>query len=130
MEAIVPTEIDMPTLRTDIPEQSNTESMIKDLDMAYELCGVTVVQIASYHHRLANLYNRRVKPQMFQLGDLILRKVLKNIVDPSTEKFQPNWDGSYIVTQVDESRSYALDKLDGTLVPRMWNIMHLKRYYQ
>ena len=37
MEAIVPTEIGMPTLRTDIPEQSNTESVIKDLDMADEL---------------------------------------------------------------------------------------------
>ena len=37
MEAIVPTEISMPTLRTDITEQSNTESVIKDLDMANEL---------------------------------------------------------------------------------------------
>ena len=37
MEAIVPTEISMPTLRTDMPEQSNTESVIKDLDMADEL---------------------------------------------------------------------------------------------
>ena len=25
--------------------------------------------------------------------------------------------------------SYALNKLDGTLVPRMWNTMHLKKYY-
>ena len=29
-----------------------------------------------------------------------------------------------------ESGSYALDKLDETPVPRMWNFMHLKRYYQ
>ena len=37
IEAIVPTEISMPTLQTDIPEQSNTECVIKDLDMADEL---------------------------------------------------------------------------------------------
>ena len=43
MKAIIPTEIGMPTLRTDIPEQSNTESIIKDLDMADELCEATDV---------------------------------------------------------------------------------------
>ena len=61
MEAIVPTEMGMPTLRTDIPEQSNTESVIKDLDMENELREATVVQIALYHRKLENLYNRRVK---------------------------------------------------------------------
>ena len=120
----------MPTLRTDIPEQSNTESVIKDLDMAYELHEAVAIRIASYHRRPTNLYNRRVKPRMFQLGDLVLRKFFENTTDPSAGKFQPNWEGPYIVTLADESKSYALDKLDGTLVPRMWNIMHLKRYYQ
>ena len=43
MEVIVPTEIDMSTLRTDIPEQSNTESMINDLDMVDELREAAVV---------------------------------------------------------------------------------------
>ena len=62
MEAIVSTEIGMPTLRTNKPEQSNAESVIKDLDMAGELHEATVVRIASYHCRLANIYNRCVKP--------------------------------------------------------------------
>ena len=120
----------MPTLRTNIPEQSNTKSVIKDLDMVDELHEAMAVRIASYHHRLANLYNRHMKARMFQPGGLVLRKVLENIADSSAEKFQPNWEGLYIVTRADESGSYALDKLDGTLVPRMWNVMHLKRYYQ
>ena len=57
MEAIVPIEIAMPTLRTDTPEQSNIESVIKDLDMADEMREATAMRIASYHSRLANLYN-------------------------------------------------------------------------
>ena len=122
--------MDMPTLRTDLPEQSNAETMMKDLDTAVELCEVATVRIASYHNRLANLYNRCMKPLMFQPGDLVLRKVFKNIVNPLAEKFQLNWEGPYIVARHGESRSYALDKLDGTLVPRMWNVIHLKRYYQ
>ena len=130
MEAIVPTEIGMPTLRTDLPEQLNAETVIKDLDMADELCEAAAVRITSYHSRLANLYNRRAKPRMFQPGDLVLRKVFENIADPLARKFQPNWEGPYIVTRAGEFGSYALDKLDRTLVPRMWNVMHLKRYYQ
>ena len=130
MEVIVPTEIGMPTLRTYLPEQSNAETIIKDLDTADELRKAAVVRITSYHNRLANIYNRRMKPCMFQPRDLVLRKVFENTVDPSVEKFQPNWEGPYIVTRPGKSRSYVLDKLDGTPVPRMWNVMHLKRYYQ
>ena len=37
MEAIIPTEIGMPMLRTDMPEQSSIEFIIKELDMADEL---------------------------------------------------------------------------------------------
>ena len=59
-----------------------------------------------------------------------LKKSFKNTADPVVGKFQANWEGSYIVTRAGKSGSYALDKLDGTPVPRMWNAMHLKRYYQ
>ena len=68
-----------------------------------------------------------MKPQTFQPSDLVLRKFLENTADPSAGKFQLNWEGPYIVTRADEFGSYALDKLDGTPVPRMWNVMHLKK---
>ena len=87
MEAIVPTEIDMPTLQTDLLEQSNAESMIKDLDRADELHEAAAVRVASYHNRLANLYNRRVKPHMFKPRDLVVRNFFENTADPSTENF-------------------------------------------
>ena len=87
MEAIVLIEIGMPMLRTDIPEQSIVETVIKYLDMVDELREAVAVRIASYHSRLANLYNRCMKPRMFQPGDLVLRKIFENIIDPSAEKF-------------------------------------------
>ena len=88
MEAIILTEIGMPTLRTDMPEQLRTESIIKDLDTVDELHETAAVRVASYHRQLSNLYNRRVKPLVFQPGDLVLRKVFENIADPMTGKFQ------------------------------------------
>ena len=112
-----------------MPEQSNTEFIIKELDTADEMCETAAVRIAAYHLRLENLYNKHVKPRVFQLGNMVLRKVFENTGDPVAGKFQANWEGPYIVTRVGKSGSYALDKLDGTPVPRMWNAMHLKRYY-
>ena len=130
MEAIIPTEIGMSTIRTDVPEEGNTNLMIKDLDTLDELRESAAIRIASYQRRLANSYNKRVKPRMFQPGDLVLRRVFENTANPNAGKFQPNWEGPYLVTRAGESESYALDKLDGAPVPRMWNATHLKRYYQ
>ena len=90
MEAIIPTEISMPTIRIGIPDQENAELVIKDLDKVDELRESTSVRIASYQRRLGNSYNKRVKPRMFQPGDLVLRKVFENTIDLVAGKFQPN----------------------------------------
>ena len=62
MEAIIPTEIGMPTLQTRILEEANTKAVTKDLDMADKLREAATVRIVSYQRRLENLYNKRVKP--------------------------------------------------------------------
>ena len=130
MEVVIPTEIDLPTIRTTTPESENEGSMIRELDISDELWEVAAIRVTSYQHRLANFYNKRLIPRVFQPGDLVLRRVFENTTDPIAGKFQPNWEGLYVVTRPGESGSYAIDKTDGTPVPRMWNAMHLKRYHQ
>ena len=98
--------------------------------MSDEQQEAAAIRITFYQHCLVNSYNRRVKPRVFQPGDLVLRKVFENITDPTAGKFQPNWEGPYVVLRAGETGSYAIDKMDGTPVPRMWNAMHLRRYYQ
>ena len=98
--------------------------------MSDALREAAAIRITSYQRRLANSYNRRVKPRVFRPGDLVLRKLFENTADPTTGKFQPNWEGPYVVTRIGEVGSYAIDKTDGTPVPIMWNAMHLRRYYQ
>ena len=130
MEAVIPTEIGLPTIRTATPESENAESVVRELDASDGLREATTIRIASYQRSLANSYNKRVKPRVFQPGDLVLRRVFENTADPTAGKFQPNWEGPYVVTRSGESGSYAIDKTNGNPVPRMWNAMHLKRYYQ
>ena len=46
MEAIIHTEIGVPTLPTEIPEKANTEAITKDLDITDELCEAAAIRIA------------------------------------------------------------------------------------
>ena len=130
MEEIIPTKIGTPTLRTEILEKANAEAVTKDLYMTDELREAPVVRIALNKQRLTNLYNRHVKPRAFRAGDQVLRRVFEYTTDLVANKLQPNWEGPYLIVRLGPARSYALNKLDGAPVPRMWNAMHLKRYYQ
>ena len=91
MEAVIPIKIGLPTIQTDTPESGNAESVVRELDASDELREAASIRIGSYHRRFANSYNKRVKPRMFQPGDLVLRKVFENTANPTTRKFQPNW---------------------------------------
>ena len=130
MEVVIPTEIGLPIIRTATSDSENAESVVRELDVSDDLREAAAIRVASYQRRLANSYNKRVRPRVFQPGDLVLRKVFENTADPIAGKFQPNWEGPYVVIRPGESRFYAIDKLDGTPVPRMWNAMHLNSYYQ
>ena len=89
MEAIIPTKIGLPTLRTKILEEANTEALTIDLDMIDKLLEAAVMRMASYQQRKTNLYNMRVRQRAYQIGDLVLR-VFENTVDLAADKFQPN----------------------------------------
>ena len=114
----------------EIPEKTNTEAIAKDLDMANELREAAIIRMASCQQRMTNLYSMHVKPRAFRAGDLVLRRVFENTTDLTVGKFQPNWEGSYTIVKVGSDRSYKFDKLDEMPVPRIWNAMHLKKYYQ
>ena len=49
---------------------------------------------------MADKLNRHIKSRVFQTGDLVLRKVFENTTNPAEDKFQPNWEGLYIVVRV------------------------------
>ena len=90
MEVVIPTEIGLPTIRTATPEPKNEGSVIIELDTSDKLREEAAIRVASYQRRLANSYNKRVRPWVFQPGDLVLRKVFENTADPTAGKFQPN----------------------------------------
>ena len=62
MEAVIPTKIGIPTIRTATPESENEGSVIRELDTSDELREAAAIRVTFYQRRLANLYNKRVRP--------------------------------------------------------------------
>ena len=58
MEAVIPIEIGLPTIRTATSELGNAESITRELDMTDELWEAAAINITSYQRRLANYYNK------------------------------------------------------------------------
>ena len=130
MDAIIPIEIGMPPLRIEIPVEANTEALAKDLDMTDELVVAAAVCMASYQQGTTNLYNTQVRQHTFQVKNLVLRKVFENTANPAAGKFQSKYERPYTIVREGLAESYTLDKLDEMPVPKMRNVMHLKRYYE
>ena len=71
-----------------------------------------------------------VKPRQLNIGDLVLKKVSLATKDPTHGKLGPNWEGSYRVINSKRQGSYYLEALDGRKLEHLWNVEHLRKYYQ
>nr|CAN67118.1 hypothetical protein VITISV_035158 [Vitis vinifera] len=115
MDAVIPTEIGLPTIRTDAAKQNDANTELgRTLDWADEVRESAAIRMADYQQRASAHYNRKVKPRSFKNGTLVLRKVFENTAEVGAGKFQANWERPYIVSKASESGAYHLQKLDGT----------------
>nr|CAN61771.1 hypothetical protein VITISV_041899 [Vitis vinifera] len=131
MDAVIPTEIGLPTIRTDATKQNDANTELgRNLDWADEVRESATIRMADYQQRASAHYDRRVRPRSLKNGTLVLRKVFENTAEVGAGKFQANWEGPYIVSKASESGAYHLQKLDGTPLLRPWNVSNLKQYYQ
>ncbi|XP_071727539.1 uncharacterized protein [Rutidosis leptorrhynchoides] len=73
-EVVIPAEVLIPTNRiTTFDEQQNDESLRENLDALEERRTIAHIRQAEKKQKIANHYNKKVKPLDFQLNDLVLR---------------------------------------------------------
>ena len=128
-DAVIPTEVGMPTARTAIQGQRNEDDeLARHLDWADETREATFIRMATYQQKVVAYYNRKVRPRVFKEGSLVLRKVFENTAEKRAGKLQANWEGPYVVFKVNKNGSYHLQTLNGTPLLRPWNVANLKQY--
>ncbi|XP_028072604.1 uncharacterized protein LOC114274823 [Camellia sinensis] len=131
MEAIIPLEVGLPILRSELFEStSNEEAIAQVLDMAEGRREVALIRLVAYQQQLIKSFNQKVFPRKFTLGELVLRKVMDHKRVSGEGKLGPNWEGLYKVAIAAGNRAYYLEDLKGRAIPRPWNVANLKKYYQ
>ncbi|GKV04527.1 hypothetical protein SLEP1_g16680 [Rubroshorea leprosula] len=129
-EAVIPIEIGVPSFRvTHFDEGRNGQLLRENLDLLDDLREKARLRTLVYKQKIANFYNKRVRPRSFKVGDLVLRKTGLMGFETRFGKLAPNWEGLYTVAKVPHPGAYILRDTEGKRVPRVWNINNLKKFY-
>ena len=81
------------------------------LDLVDEVRAAVEQRLTRYQDRMAKHYNSWVRRKDFQVGDLILRRVMGVAKDPTQGKLGPNWEGPYRVMSWQRKGIYHLETL-------------------
>ena len=104
--------------------------MVEHFDLLEEYREAATIRLAEYQQKLAWHYNQDVKTREFGARDLVLRKVVGNMLDTNAGKLAPTWEGPYRVTVIAGAKAYYLEDLDERPLPWPWNVHNLRKFYQ
>jgi len=79
---------------------------------------------------MVTAYDKLVKPRVFRKGDLVLalrRPII--LTGKSKGKFEPKWEGPYVVEQVYDGGAYQLINQEGIRPMPPINGRFLKKYF-
>ncbi|GJY20608.1 reverse transcriptase domain-containing protein [Tanacetum coccineum] len=129
LDAVIPAEIGMPTLRTaKVDLIKNGEALEINLDLIEEKGEQVAIQEAKSKAKMEKYYNSKVRGTSFRPGDMVYRS---NDASHAKDggKLGPNWEGPYEVTESLGKGAYKLKERNGNELPRTWNICNLKKCY-
>ncbi|GJU56103.1 hypothetical protein Tco_1229817 [Tanacetum coccineum] len=129
MEAVIPVETGMPTLRTaEVDMIKNNEDLGINLDLLEEKREQTAIQEAKSKAKMEKYYNAKVRSTSFRPGDFVYRNNEASHAE-DLGKLGPKWEGPYKVTKALGRGAYKLRDRNGDTLPRTWNVYNLKKCY-
>lgn len=65
----------------------------------------------------------------FNVGDLVLRKNMDSMVNPTHGKLGANCEGPYVVGGATGTGAYYLRDQEDRDISNLWNISNMRKYY-
>jgi len=132
-EAVLPLEIRIPSLRVALTvEMANEKHQLRlqELEALDEKRLQAQQQIELYQARITGAFNKKVKERTFKKGDLVLTVRRPMVMTHKTKrKFQPKWEGPFVVESVYLNGAYRIITPDGDTLMMPINDKFLKKYY-
>ncbi|XP_075645299.1 uncharacterized protein LOC142616306 [Castanea sativa] len=116
MEVVLPIEVEISSLRilsqTELLEAEWARSQYEQLNMIDEKCMIAMFHGHLYQCCVKRAFNKKVRPNVFEEGDLVLKK--RNQAMPDHRgKFAPTFEGPYVVKKAFFGRALILADMDG-----------------
>ncbi|XP_015081317.1 uncharacterized protein LOC107024905 [Solanum pennellii] len=131
-EAVIPAEIEIPSLRiileAEIDDDEWIKTQLEKLSLIDKKRLTLVYHGQLYQKRMARAYNTKVRPRHFEEGQLVLRRILPHHVE-TKGIFSPNWKGPFVVKRVLPNGSLHLADIEGNVIQMIVNADAVKRYY-
>jgi hypothetical protein len=132
MEVVIPLEVEIPSLRVlidfELEDAEWTKVRCGQLNLISEKRISVIFHHQLYHKRMTKAYDKKVRPRVFQEGDLVLRKIL-SLPDEHHNKWAPNYKGLCVLKKVFSRGALLLSRMDGHDLPRPVNSDSVKKYY-
>ena len=132
MEAVLPYEIFLPSLRVQLDQEmsegEHRESLLAQLELLDEKRLKAAKHTQVYQKRLSKFYQKKVIERKFKIGDMIVKRKMIKPGGPAS-KFQPIWEGPFVVKEAYPGNAYKLTNADGDELGHPWNGLYLKRFY-
>ena len=112
-------------------KEDNDRLRLQELEALDEKRLQAQQHIELYQARISKAFNKKVKQMVFQKGDLVLAVRRLMIMTHKTKgKFQPKWEGPFVIETVYSNRAYCLIMTpDGDMLMMPINGKFLKKYY-
>ncbi|KAI5317663.1 hypothetical protein L3X38_037370 [Prunus dulcis] len=83
-----------------------------------------------YQAQVAGAFNRKVKFRSFSIGDLVLTVRRPFVITRKMHgKFEPKWEGPYVITKVFSKGAYELSNSEGKCIYPCVNGKFVKKFY-
>ncbi|KAI9085514.1 hypothetical protein K1719_032357 [Acacia pycnantha] len=132
-EAMILVKIGQPSWRRlrilEEGEGSNYKALTTKLELVDEVRTTAHCRDMAAKQLIAAKYNRKVRPQTFDRGDLVLRRADMGKKNAKDGKLATNWDGPYRVKENLDKGVYVLETLARKPIKRTWNADKLRVYY-
>lgn len=110
---VIPTKVGLSSYKiAHHDEARNEEGICVQLDLLVEVRVTAKMQMGCYQDLIAKLYNTKVKPRHFKVGDLVLRNVTIATKDSTQAKLGPNGEGPFWIVDCYRRGTYHVETLD------------------
>ena len=133
-KVLLPLEVQIPSprvaLTTRMVDEKKHRLGLQELEALDDKRLQAQQQIELYQAWISRAFNKKVREWTFKKGDHVLAVIRPMVMTHKTKgKFQPKWEGSFVVESVYSNGAYRLITPDDDTLMKPINDRFLKKYY-